>query len=195
MKVSIIVPIYNSELYLTECIDSILNQDFTDWELLLIDDGSSDLSGKICDSFASKDRRIRVFHRENSGVSVARNWGLFQAVGDYICFIDSDDMVTPDYLSSFWKDAVNTDLYMQGYQIVDDGKRVQDIVSFGKQGQIITMKHLFICMLRKSIFLILLGQNYLKDKSLLIINFYLIQDFLLVKITFSHCNFCCMCRH
>lgn len=146
MKVSIIVPIYNSELYLTECIDSILNQDFTDWELLLIDDGSSDLSGKICDSFASKDRRVRVFHRENSGVSVARNWGIFQAAGDYICFIDSDDMVTPDYLSSFWKDTVNTDLYMQGYQIVNDDKRVQDIVSFGEQGQIITKNEASVYM-------------------------------------------------
>lgn len=79
-KVSIIVPVYNVEAYLHRCIDSILAQTFTDWELLLIDDGSPDRSGEICDEYALKDKRIRVFHKKNGGVSSARNFGLIMLV-------------------------------------------------------------------------------------------------------------------
>lgn len=96
---SVIVPVYNVEKYLQECINSILSQSITDFELLLIDDGSSDKSGIICDEYASKDKRIKVFHKENGGVSSARNMGLDYARGKWISFIDSDDTVTPDYLS------------------------------------------------------------------------------------------------
>ena len=98
MLVSIIVPVYNAERYLHRCIDSILAQTFTDFELLLIDDGSKDNSGAICDEYAVKDSRIRVFHKENGGASAARNYGLDKAVGKYICFIDADDWVDKDYI-------------------------------------------------------------------------------------------------
>lgn len=97
-KVTIIVPVYNVEKYLTCCIGSILSQSFKDFELLLIDDGSSDLSGEICDDYVEKDARIRVFHKENGGVSSARNLGLDNAQGEWICFIDSDDWVEVDFL-------------------------------------------------------------------------------------------------
>ena len=97
-KISIIVPIYKAEKYLHRCIDSILAQTFTDWELLLVDDGSPDRSGAICDEYASKDARIRVFHKENGGVSVARNLGLDNAKGDFITFIDADDWITSNTL-------------------------------------------------------------------------------------------------
>ena len=90
-QLSIIVPVYNVEKYLARCIDSILNQSFTDFELLLIDDGSKDSSGSICDAYAEKDSRIRVFHKENGGVSSARNVGLDNANGEWIYFVDSDD--------------------------------------------------------------------------------------------------------
>lgn len=90
-KISVIVPVYNTEQYLPRCIDSILSQTFTDFELLLIDDGSKDNSGKICDEYAAKDSRIRVFHKENGGVSSARNMGLNNAQGEWITFVDSDD--------------------------------------------------------------------------------------------------------
>lgn len=90
-QISVIVPVYNVEKYLRRCIDSILAQTFTDFELLLIDDGSKDSSGKICDEYAEKDKRIRVFHKENGGVSSARNVGLGNAKGEWIAFIDSDD--------------------------------------------------------------------------------------------------------
>lgn len=97
-KISIIVPIYNMENYLHRCIDSILSQSFTDFELLLIDDGSPDNSGGICDEYAANDSRVRVYHKSNGGVSSARNFGLDNACGQWIAFIDPDDYVDVDYL-------------------------------------------------------------------------------------------------
>lgn len=98
--VSIIVPIYNVEKYLRECLDSILAQTFTDWECLLIDDGSPDKCGEICDEYAFKDCRFKVFHKPNGGVSSARNLGLDNARGEWVTFVDADDMVAPDFLSA-----------------------------------------------------------------------------------------------
>ena len=95
-KISIIVPIYNAQKTLERCIDSILNQDFSDFELLLIDDGSKDDSGKICDMYAGKDSRVRVIHKENSGVSASRNLALQEAKGEYLQFLDADDWITPN---------------------------------------------------------------------------------------------------
>lgn len=95
-KVSIIVPVYNAQKTLTRCIDSILNQDYTDFELLLIDDGSKDESGAVCDAYAAKDSRIKVIHKENSGVSDSRNMAIDHATGEYLQFLDSDDWITPD---------------------------------------------------------------------------------------------------
>lgn len=95
--ISIIVPIYKVEQYLSRCISSILSQTFTDFELLLIDDGSPDACGRICDEWASKDYRIRVFHQKNAGVSAARNRGLNNAIGEYVVFVDPDDWILPDY--------------------------------------------------------------------------------------------------
>lgn len=95
-KLSIIVPVYNVENYLPRCIDSILKQTYTDFELILIDDGSTDRCGKICDEYSESDRRIIVRHQLNSGVSVARNVGLSIATGTYIGFVDSDDWIEPD---------------------------------------------------------------------------------------------------
>lgn len=99
--VSIIVPVYNAEKFLHRCIDSILAQTFTDWELLLIDDGSKDRSGQICNEYVAKDERIRVFHKENGGVSSARNLGLDHAQGEWITFVDSDDYLDGCYLKQF----------------------------------------------------------------------------------------------
>lgn len=96
--ISVIVPVYNVAPYLPRCIDSILAQSFGDFELLLIDDGSTDVSGAICDEYARKDKRIKVFHKENGGLSDARNYGMERARGDYISFVDSDDYVGTDYL-------------------------------------------------------------------------------------------------
>lgn len=97
--ISVIVPVYNVEKYLARCVDSIINQTYKDYELLLIDDGSTDNSGVICDQYAKSDNRIRVFHKKNGGLSDARNYGLDRVNGEYITFIDSDDFVGADYLS------------------------------------------------------------------------------------------------
>ena len=93
---TIIVPVYNVELYLSDCIESILAQSFDNFELLLIDDGSTDSSGAICDKYKKLDKRVRVFHTENKGVSSARNKGLDEARGKYISFVDSDDYIDVD---------------------------------------------------------------------------------------------------
>ena len=91
--ISIIVPIYNVEGYLSHCIDSILNSTYQDFELILVDDGSTDNCGAICDSYSEKDHRIRVIHQDNVGVSASRNTGMKMATGDYIMFVDGDDIV------------------------------------------------------------------------------------------------------
>ena len=100
--ISVIVPVYNSEKRLHKCIDSILGQTYTNFELLLINDGSTDTSGDICEEFAEKDERIKVFHKKNGGASSARNIGIDNAKGEYICFVDSDDYVSDDIYLHLW---------------------------------------------------------------------------------------------
>ena len=99
--ISVIVPVYNTEKYLNRCIDSILSQTFSDFELLLIDDGSTDNSGTICDEYVMRDSRVRVFHKANEGVSLARNLGVNEASGEWIAFIDADDWILDTYLATF----------------------------------------------------------------------------------------------
>lgn len=97
-EISIIVPVYQVEKYLNECIDSILAQTFTDFELILVDDGSPDNCPALCDAAAKRNSRVRVIHKQNGGVSTARNAGLDAAQGNWIAFVDSDDTVEPEYL-------------------------------------------------------------------------------------------------
>ena len=97
--ISVIVPVYKVEQYLDRCVESVLSQDFNDFELILVDDGSPDRCGELCDGWARKDGRIRVIHKQNGGLSSARNCGLDHAEGAYVSFIDSDDWVKKDYLS------------------------------------------------------------------------------------------------
>lgn len=96
--ISVIVPVYNVETYLEKCITSIVKQTYCNLEIILVDDGSQDRCGEICDIWASKDKRIRVIHQENRGLSAARNVGIENSAGEYICFIDSDDYVEPEML-------------------------------------------------------------------------------------------------
>lgn len=115
MKISVIIPVYNVEKYLEQCIDSVLCQSYSDFELLLINDGSTDNSGVICDQYATKDARIRVFHKTNGGVSSARNLGIKKAIGEWIAFIDSDDFVADLFLYDFTENLTTcTDLIIQG---------------------------------------------------------------------------------
>lgn len=119
--ISIIVPAYNAEKTFNRCVDSILQQTFTDWELLLIDDGSKDSSGDICDEYARNDSRIKVFHKENGGVSSARNTGLENAKGIWIAFVDSDDYVKRDYLKNLLSHtSVTIDLVISYAEVHDE---------------------------------------------------------------------------
>lgn len=122
-KISIIVPIYNVEKYLAECVDSILKQSYPDFELILVDDGSTDSSGSMCEEYSKKDSRIRVLHKENGGLSDARNYGLDSMEGEYVIFIDSDDVVAEDYVKTL-NDMIeknNADLSSVGSSQFYDG--------------------------------------------------------------------------
>lgn len=113
--ISVVVPVYNVEQYVETCIKSIQAQTFSNIEIILIDDGSSDSSGIICDEFAEEDDRIIVIHKENGGLSDARNAGLSIARGEYICFIDSDDWIEPETLNYAIKSIVDVDVVIWGY--------------------------------------------------------------------------------
>ncbi len=120
--ISIIVPVYNTEEYLPCCINNILNQTFRDFELILVNDGSTDSSGKICDEFAASDSRIRVIHKENGGASDARNCGVDVAKGEWIMFFDSDDCFEPDIVSVLYDAAQkeNADMSVCSIDLFDD---------------------------------------------------------------------------
>lgn len=100
--VSIIVPVYQVKEYIGECVESLLAQTYTNLEILLVDDGSTDGSGELCDEYAAKDSRVQVIHQENQGPSVARNQGLDYAKGEYVAFVDSDDAVVPDFIETLF---------------------------------------------------------------------------------------------
>ena len=106
-EVSIIVPVYQVEKYIRQCVDSILAQTFTDFELILVDDGSKDKSGQICDEYARMDARVKVIHKENGGAADTRNRGMDQAVGNYVMFVDSDDYIAPTMLECLYRNMLN----------------------------------------------------------------------------------------
>ena len=108
--ISIIIPVYNAEKYLRQCLDSIINQTYTNFEVLLVNDGSTDSSGMICQEYVENDSRFRYFEKENGGASSARNLGLERSGGAYITFIDSDDWVTPEYLEVLYTTLKENDV-------------------------------------------------------------------------------------
>lgn len=126
VQVSIIVPVYNVKRYLTECLDSILSQTYNNYELILIDDGSTDGSEAICDEFAEKDSRIIVIHKENGGIAEARNLGISKAKGEYICFVDSDDIVATTYIQVLYENVIKEDagIVMCDYYHFNDGETI-----------------------------------------------------------------------
>ena len=123
MEISLIVPVYNVEPYLRRCLDSVLAQTFTGFEVILVDDGSTDASGRICDEYAEKDARFRVIHKQNGGVSSARNEGIQASRGRYLAFLDSDDELVPDAFAVFAALPAEYDLAVCGSKwIATDGR-------------------------------------------------------------------------
>lgn len=137
-QISIIVPVYKVERYLDKCITSILNQTFRNFELLLIDDGSPDKSGEICDKYAVKDERVKVFHRENQGIASVRNFGVSKATGDYICFVDSDDYVFETYLERLYTAITTTDAKIAVCEHINfqDGDKEPELSEYPSSGNI-----------------------------------------------------------
>lgn len=129
--ISIIVPIYNAECYLQKCIDSLLNQTYSNIEIILVDDGSTDNSARICDVLSQKDLRIKIVHQENQGVSATRNKGLDIATGSYIGFVDADDTVQPDFYKNLYSALIeyDADLSICNQSLVMDNQTFVDGVS------------------------------------------------------------------
>ena len=125
--ISMIVPAYNAERFLGECIESVFKQDYTNWELILVDDGSRDRTYEICVDYAKKDSRLRVFHNENHGVSYTRNFGMGVAKGEYLCFIDADDKILPDYITQLINQIKENeaDVAFCGFQLLFGNKYVK----------------------------------------------------------------------
>jgi glycosyltransferase involved in cell wall biosynthesis len=132
MKISVLIPVYNAEKYLIHCIESIISQDI--YEILLVNDGSTDISGDICDKYGKLDTRIKVFHQENKGASVARNLALEKATGEWIAFVDADDWIENNWYDSVEDSVLNykdVDIFTFGYNRIKNNKIKQYVPSAG----------------------------------------------------------------
>ncbi len=130
-KISIIVPVYKVEQYINECINSVIRQTYKNIEIILVDDGSPDKCPNICDDFAKKDKRIKVIHQKNKGLSGARNTGIKISTGKYICFVDSDDFIADDYVEFLYNNLIynNVDISMCGFvDYYSESKKVCKLV-------------------------------------------------------------------
>ena len=137
IMVSIIIPVYNAEQYIAECLKSLSDQTFCDFEVLIVDDGSNDLTPTICQSYAVKDPRFKYFSKKNGGVSSARNFGLKRASGEWIAFVDADDNVSPSFLSAMYaavRDGV--DLVVDSFSIIRNDSAVEAC-----EGEVMTLAH------------------------------------------------------
>ena len=129
MLISVIVPIYNVERYLRQCLDSLINQTYNELEVIMVDDGSKDSSGKICDEYSEKYDNFKVVHKENAGLGMARNTGFEHIKGEYVTFVDSDDYLEPDCIATLYNELRNKDVDMckGGFKrVIDSGKIVSN---------------------------------------------------------------------
>lgn len=133
--ISIVLPIYNVEKYLSNCIESVLNQTYKNLEVILVDDGATDSCGRICDEYAEKDKRIVVYHKENGGLSDARNYGLEHCKGQYVTFIDSDDYIDSDYISYLYSVLIKhgTKMSICQHKVHYDIGKIKDLGHLGDE--------------------------------------------------------------
>lgn len=164
--ISVIVPIYRVEAYLSACIDSILNQTYSKLEIILVDDGSDDQCPLICDEYHKKDDRIRVIHKENGGLSDARNAGLDIATGTYICFVDSDDAIHPSFIQTLYEDltTTNSDLAICHYESVLEIPNTHEIKTSAKH--VYTQKDILDVFYGKESLAIVVSWNKLYKKHI-----------------------------
>ena len=179
-KVSVVIPIYNVEIFLSQCIESIIHQTLEEIEIILVDDGSTDNSGKIADEYAKKDIRIKVIHKANGGLSDARNAGIKAATGDYIGFVDSDDYVSENMFKKMYQKAKKegTDVVVCNIFNIIDGKFKK--VSYWpqqdehiiKQDEIYANMYLYPCYAVNKIY----KRDFIEKNNLLFIKGYLYED-------------------
>lgn len=141
--ISIIVPVYNSEKYLKRCIESILSQTYKDWELILVNDGSSDKSGVICELYVKLDSRIHCFNQKNTGASIARRNGIRYSKGEYISFMDSDDYIDPLYLETLFDASIEHHAYISACDIYKHKENVKIEYCNNQHGTILKERELF----------------------------------------------------
>lgn len=196
-QVSIIVPVYKAEKYIRACVESILQQTFTDFELILVDDGSPDESGKIIDELAEKDSRIRVFHQQNAGPGAARNLGLENAKGDFINFVDADDCLEQAFLESYQKVNAAYECVFQGYTKLSDAGKCERVYCAKASTKSNSFEDICITLLESE----LLGYMWLKQFRRSIIEEYHIrfdnnikyrEDFLFTIQYLSFCRKVCI---
>jgi glycosyltransferase involved in cell wall biosynthesis len=140
VKISVIIPVYQAEEFLAKCVDSVLAQTEHDLEVILIDDGSTDCSANICDEYSARDDRVRVIHKDNAGVSAARNTGIAEANGDYIGFVDSDDWIEPNMYERLLAEANKSgaDIVMcDATTVYDNGRTQADTITQLSQNSIL----------------------------------------------------------
>lgn len=151
--ISIIVPVYNVEKYLNQCLDSIINQTYNELDIILIDDGSTDNSGKICDDYALLDSRVRVFHQSNQGLSAARNLGLNNIYGDYVGFVDSDDFIHLQMYEILYKDLIRNNAQISSCSLtrlnnnknINFYKRISQLSETSVMTNIVNLENLLLC--------------------------------------------------
>ena len=165
--VSIIVPVYNVEKYLSKCIEILINQTYTNIEILLINDGSTDNSKKICEQFKEKDSRIKLINKENGGLSDARNKGLQEAIGKYIAFVDSDDYVEKNYIETLYSliTKFNSEIAIADFRVIKGAKKIKG-TAHGSSFfiiQIFTIYQLVLNYIKKNYLKML---NFQKEKCL-----------------------------
>lgn len=174
LKISIIVPVYKVEPYIHKCVDSILAQTFKDFELILVDDGSPDNCGQICDEYAQKDSRVKVIHKENGGVSSARNVGIDTALGEYITFIDPDDIIEQNMYQVLFEHAIkySADIVVCPIRSFNEVEGTISISTVWLEGNILDKKNIeekiIPSILRKKYYSILSVVNKLYQKNSLI---------------------------
>ena len=174
--ISVVIPVYNVEKYLAECVDSVLGQTYQDYEIILVDDGATDSSGAMCDEYAQKDTRIRVIHQPNGGLSAARNAGLSAAAGEYIYFLDSDDYIEPttlvDLVSVAEQEQADV-VFFDGYVFFDECEEDDTVSRYVRKEAYATQKGRDILPqllkneeYRTAVPLMLFRTNYLTDHAL-----------------------------
>lgn len=166
--ISVIVPVYNVQSYLEKCIDSILKQSYQNFEVILVDDGSTDLSGEICKSYCQIDKRIKLIKKENGGLSDARNVGILNAVGEFVAFVDSDDYIHEDYLRRLYDSTIknNTDISVCSFFITTEQGVILEEVLTDDNEIVIGSKQLLKNMLKKDGYRYVVAWNKLYRKSL-----------------------------